>query len=125
MHNYTYGVWYGMEYLGQLPRHNRMSSTQPPTNSPSLPIHITTLITPQKQRHARNLIRNSPTLQRIQLPNLPLRPALPRAVEHAGGHPRLDQPRADGINPDARTGELVGGCLRDGDHARLGGGVVG
>lgn len=101
-----------------------MPSTQPPTNRPCLPIHITTLIAPQEQRRARHLISNSAPLQRIQLPNLPLRAARPRLLKHRRRHARLDQARADRVHPDAGGRELVRRRLRDGDHGRLAGGVV-
>lgn len=68
--------------LSQLPRHNRMPSTQSTTNRPSLTINIATLITTKEQRNTRNLIGNSSPLQRVQLPDLALCATLPRPIKH-------------------------------------------
>ena len=101
-----------------------MSRTQPTTNRPSLPVDITTLIAAQEKCHACNLISNSAPLQRIQLPDLAFRAALPRAIEYDLRHACFDEARADCVDPDAGPAELVGDCLRDGDDGCLGGGVV-
>lgn len=101
-----------------------MARTQPTTHSPCLTIDIATLIATQEQRHPRNLIRNSTTLQRIQLTDLPLRPTLPGMVKHRLRHSCLDQTRADGVDPDARAGELVRAGLGDGYNGCLGGRVI-
>lgn len=74
----------------QLARHNRMPSTQSTTNRPSLTVNIATLITTKEQRNTRNLIGNSSPLQRVQLPDLALRAALPRPIKHRLRHPRLN-----------------------------------
>lgn len=108
----------------KLPRHKRMPSTQPPTNRHSLPIHITTLLTPQKQSHTRNLIRHRSSAQGIQLPNLVLRPSGPRSIVHDFCHARLNHTGTDCVDPDPGARELVACCLRDVDDGRFGGGVV-
>lgn len=97
----------------QLPRHKRMSSTQPTTNRPSLSINIATLITTKEKRNTRNLISNSSPLQRVQLSDLALRTALPRPVKHRLRHPRLNKPRTDRVHADTRPSELVRDRLRD------------
>lgn len=102
-----------------------MSSTQSTTNSPRLPIDITTLITTQEQGDAGNFISNSTPLQRIQLPNLALGATGPRQIKHRLRHAGLDQTGADGIDPDAGAGQLVRASLGHGDHSRLGSGVIG
>lgn len=103
----------------QLARHNRMSSTQSTTNRPSLSINIATLIAAKEQRNTRNLIGNSSPLQRVQLPDLALRAALPRPVKHRLGHPRLNQSGADRVHADTRPSELVRDRLRDRYDCRL------
>ena len=90
-----------------------MSSTQTTTNRPSLPINIATLITTKEQRNTRNLVSNSTPLQRVQLPDLALRAALPRPVKYSLRHPRLNQPGTDRVNADTRPSKLVRDRLRD------------
>ena len=67
-----------------------MTRTQPPIHSPRLPINITRLLTRQKQRHARNLIRHRAPPQRIQLPDLPLTVPGPRGLVQRRRHAGLD-----------------------------------
>lgn len=102
-----------------------MSGAQPSIHSPGLSIHIARLIAPQEQHHTRHLIRASTPLHRIQLPNLLLAASRARSLVHGGGHARLDDAGADGIDADAGAGELEGDCLGEGDDAGLGGRVGG
>lgn len=102
-----------------------MTSTQPATNSPRLPIDITALIATKEQGHPRDLVSHSTALQRIQLPNLPLRPARPRVIKHRLRHAGLDQTGTDGIDPDTSASELIRARLGDGHHGRFRGGVIG
>ena len=90
-----------------------MSSTQPATNSPSLPINIRSLIRPKEQSNTRNLVSNSTSLHRIQLSNLTLSAAFPCPIKYCLRHACLDQSRTDGVNADSRAGELVRDCLGD------------
>lgn len=101
-----------------------MTSTQPTTNSPRLPIDITALITTKEQGHPRNLISNSTSLQWIQLPNLPLSPAGPSHIKYRLRHTSLDQTGTDSVDPDTSASQLVRAGLGDGHHSRLGGRVI-
>lgn len=102
-----------------------MPSTQTPTNSPRLPINITTLIAPQKQRHPRDLIRHGTSPQRIKLADLPVGAAGASGVVRGRRHARLDEAGADGVAADAGAGQLVTGRLHERDDGRLAGRVVG
>lgn len=102
-----------------------MSCTQPPIYSPGLPINITTLIAPQKQRHPRHLIRMRTPSQGVQLPNLALRPPLPRRVIHGRRHPRLNNPRTQRVDTHPGPRKLERHGLRNRNHPGLGGRVVG
>lgn len=102
-----------------------MPSTQASTHSPRLSIHIATLIASQEQCSPRNLIRHSTPLQRIQLPDLPFRASRAGIVEDRGRHARFDQTGTDGVDSDARANQLEGRRLRDGNHGRFAGRVIG
>ena len=102
-----------------------MPRTQPPIHRPRLPINITALVTPQEQSHSRHLVRHAPSLQRIQLPNLPLRPPLPRHLVHQPRHSRLNNPRTNRIHPHPCARKLVAQCLRKAHDPRLCRAVVG
>lgn len=109
----------------QLSRYERVACTQPTIHSPRLSIHIATFITAQKQRDPRDFIRISTPLQRVQLPNLPLRASLPCRVVHALGHTRLNHARANGIYANFATRKLVSHCRGHVDDRGFGGRVGG
>lgn len=102
-----------------------MSRTQPPIHRPRLPINITRLVPPQKQRHPRNLIRQAPPAQRVQLPNPALRASFPGGIVRRARHARFGQARAEGVAADVGAGELVAGRLHERDDGRFRGAVVG
>jgi hypothetical protein len=96
-----------------------MSSTQSTTDSPSLSINIATLITTKEQRNTRDLISNSTPLQWVQLPDLALRAALSRSVEHTLRHACFDKTGANRVDPNACSSKLVRDGLRNGDNRCL------
>lgn len=83
-----------------------MPCRQASADRPSLAIDIATLIAAEEKSHPSDFIGDSPTLQRVQLPNLTLRAALPRAVKHRLRHACLDQTGADGVDADPRASQL-------------------
>lgn len=101
-----------------------MTRTQSAIHSPRLTIDIARLITTQEQRHARHLIRDTPSLQWIQLSNLSLRPSPPRKLIHQRRHARLYDSRTQRIHSDSRARELIRHCLRQRNHTRLGRAVI-
>lgn len=110
--------------LSQLSRRKRMTSAEPTINSPSLPINIARTITAQESHHARNLISNTSSSQRVKLPDLPLGAPLPRCFVHRGRHASLDQPGTYCVASNASASKLVGRGLHDADDGCFGGGVV-
>jgi hypothetical protein len=110
--------------LRQLPRRKRMTSTEPSIDRPSLPVDIARAVAAQESRHARDLISNTSSGQRVELPDFPLGAPLPCCFIHRGRHTSLDQPRTYCIASDASAGELVGCGLHDADDGCFGGGVV-
>ena len=110
--------------LRQLPRHERMSRAQSSTNSPRLPIHVAALIAPQEQSNARDLVRNRTPLQRVQLPDLPLRATRPRHVIHRLRHTRLNDTWTNRVDADACACKLVRAGLCQGDNCCFGRGVI-
>jgi hypothetical protein len=119
LHTYLYP-----STLRQLPRHKRQPRRQPAIHRPRLPVDITRLIAPEEQDRPRNLVRNTPAPQRIQLPYLPRAPPRPRRVVRALRHPRLNQPRTHGITPHARPRELIRTRLHQTNHGRLASRVI-
>ena len=93
--------------LGELPRNGRMSSTQSAINSPSLSIDVAGFITSEEECHSRNFICHCTTSGRVQLSDLLLRPSLPGSLIHWQRHAGLNDPWADGVDPDARACELI------------------
>ena len=61
--------------------------------------------------------RKAVATERVELADLGL--AAPRAggVEHVGGHVRLDEAGADGVDPDVEPLELVASGERNAVHA--------
>jgi len=110
---------------GHLPQHSRMPSTQPPIHRPRLAIDIATFLAAQEERHSRNLVRQAPSLQRVQLPDFLSTASRSRSIVYMCRHAGLDEAGTDGIAPDASPGELVGGRLHHGDDGGFGGRVVG
>ena len=110
---------------GHLPQHNRMPSTQPPIHRPRLAIDIATFLAAQEERHSPNLVRQAPSLQRVQLPNFLSTASRSRSIVYLCRHAGLDEAGTDGIAPDACPGELVGGRLHHGDDGGFGGRVIG
>lgn len=100
-----------------------MASAETAIDGPGLAVNIASLVASQKQHHPRNLVSYSRPLQRIQLPKLLLRASCARRVERRGRHPGLDEARADAVDADARSRELVGHRLRERHDGGLGGGV--
>jgi hypothetical protein len=123
----TFAILAYLDYcpvLRQLARHKRHAPRQPPIHRPRLRIHITRFVTRQKQHGPRNLIRLPASPQRIQLPNFPLTPPLPRRIVRNLGHARLNQPWTNRITPNPRAHQLVRTRLHQTNHRGFGRRVV-
>ena len=99
--------------LCHLAWHIRMPSAQPAVDKPSLAVYIATLITSEEQRHSSDLIRVTATLQRVDVPDLALPSTCSCGVIYGGCHSRLNQARADGVDPNVGSSELIGNRLSD------------
>jgi hypothetical protein len=96
-----------------------MSSTETTIHRPSLAINIAGTVTGNEGHHSRNLVRNTASLQRIQLTDLPLGASLPGRLVHGGRHASLNQSWTYRITSDALTGQLIRSGLHDADDGRF------
>lgn len=97
-------VYININCLRQLPRNNRMASTQTTTNCPGLPINIAALIAAQEQSNPRNLVSNSASSQRVELADFLLSASLTSPIVHGFCHSRFDNTGTEGVDSDARAG---------------------
>jgi hypothetical protein len=102
-----------------------MSSAETAINSPSLPVNVAGTVTGKESHHSRNLIRDTASLQRVKLADLPLGTPLPGSLIHGGRHASLNQSRTYCVASDALAGQLVRCGLHDADDGRFRCRVVG
>ena len=67
-----------------------------------------------------DLDRLAAAAERVQFADALFLPAVARGFVHRLGHAGLDQAGADGVDPDARSAELLAGVLDEVDDAGLG-----
>lgn len=102
-----------------------MSRAQSPTDIPRLPINVARFVTAQEQGDAGDFIGHGAAVQGVQLADFGLGVARAGGGVHGRGHAGFGQAGADGVAANVGAGELVAGCLHEGDDGGFGGGVVG
>ena len=95
-----------------------MRGGEPAVDGDGLAVDVGGVVGGQEQAGVGDLVGHAVAGQRVELADLVLVAAGPRAVEDRLGHAGLDQAGRDGVDPHARAVELVGRGLGEADDAR-------